>query len=46
MNMWNAPDQGVQLEGEGGLDSVWSVQGWDLSNILPIDLNLVTTTSQ
>jgi hypothetical protein len=37
----DAPDQGVQLEGEGDPDSVWPVRGWDLSNILPLDLNLI-----
>jgi hypothetical protein len=40
-NVWDAPDQGVQLEGEGDPDSIWPVRGWDLSNILPLDLNLI-----
>jgi hypothetical protein len=40
-NAWDVPDQSVQLEGEGDPDSVWPVQGWDLSNILSLDLNLI-----
>jgi hypothetical protein len=38
-NVWDAPDQGV--EGEGEPDSVLLVRGGDLSNILPLDLNLI-----
>jgi hypothetical protein len=38
-NAWDAPDQGI--EGEGDPDSVWPVRGGDLSNILPLDLNLI-----
>jgi hypothetical protein len=38
---WDAPDQDVQLEGKGDPDSVWPVRIWDLSNILPLDLNLI-----
>jgi hypothetical protein len=41
MDMWDAPDQGIQLEGEGDPDSVWLVRGWDPLNILPLDLNLI-----
>jgi hypothetical protein len=40
-DVWDAPDQGVQLEGDGDPDSVWPIWGWDLSNILPLDLNLI-----
>jgi hypothetical protein len=43
-NKGTAPDQGGSRSvggGGGHPDSIWSVWGWDLPNILPLDLNLI-----